>query len=318
MDRAFVIAGRARAFRVEGPLPRQVTRETRNGSVSASVPICYPSGVWQLEGAVLEQRSWSIYSILTVEAPAIAETALPGQFVMAAPHSGSTVPAPLLKRALAVYGVIHRAGEPSAITLLLKVVGEGTKRLALVRRGETIDLVGPLGVGFDLQRAAGKLNLIVAGGTGIASVRLLAERLLHCGEEVRLLYGGRSRQDLVGLDDFSKLQMEVIPVTEDGSLGVRGLVTDGLRTALQRLPAGLVNVYTCGPNRMMQAVSEMALAAGIPCQISVEMKMACGFGVCLGCTVKTRESYRLACTHGPVFDAHGFVWEPIPQVETAG
>jgi dihydroorotate dehydrogenase electron transfer subunit len=120
---------------------------------------------------------------------------------------------------------------------------------------------------------------------------------------------------MVGLEDFRQLEIPVIPTTEDGTLGRRGLVTAALGDCLAELPAALANLYTCGPNPMMQAVSAMAKERGIPCQISVEMKMACGFGVCLGCTVKTRGSYRLACTHGPVFDADDFVWETVMSGE---
>jgi dihydroorotate dehydrogenase electron transfer subunit len=247
--------------------------------------------------------------MLVVEAPEIARTSLPGQFVMVAVAGQSVVPNPLLKRALAVYTVPDRKTGASKITLLLRVVGEGTQRLAEVRSGALLDLVGPLGNGFDLGRARARVSLLVVGGTGIASVYLLAEQLLREGEEVRLIYGGRSAEDLVGLQEFQALDLPIIVTTEDGSLGIRGLVTEGLRLELQEVPGQLANIYTCGPTPMMQAVSELAVKGSIPCQLSVEVKMACGFGVCLGCTVKTKGSYRLACTHGPVFDAADFEWE---------
>ncbi len=271
--------------------------------------------MWQLQGVVIENRRRADYSTLVVEALPIAEAARPGQFVMAAVHCEAAVPSPLLKRALAVYATPESAGVRSQLLLLLKVVGEGTRRLASVNPGDSLDLVGPLGQGFDLERASGRINLVVAGGTGIASVRLLVEDLLRRGEDVRLVYGGRSQGDLMGIEDFESLGLPVTASTEDGSRGVHGLVTDALASLLDALPASRVNVYTCGPNRMMQAVSELVLPLGIPCQISVEMKMACGFGVCLGCTVKTRDGYRLACTHGPVFDAEGFVWERTAALE---
>jgi dihydroorotate dehydrogenase electron transfer subunit len=301
--------------RVNFPAPRCLTSTLHLSAAARKTLVCYPSRVLQMQGKVTEHLRRADYSILHVEASPIANAASPGQFVMAAPHVGDSLPTPLLKRALAIYQVSSPADGPAEMTLLLKVVGEGTRRLSLVRPGEELDLVGPLGVGFDLARAAGRINLIVAGGTGIASVYLLAERLVRSGEEVRLIYGGRTREDLVGLDDFHRLQVEVIPATEDGSLGHPGLVTGALGACLSELPARLVNLYACGPNRMMQVVTELALPLGIPCQVSVEMKMACGFGVCLGCTVKTRTGYRLACTHGPVFDAEGFVWEPSPSAE---
>lgn len=244
--------------------------------------------------------------ILTVQAPEIARQALPGQFVMAAAATEGSIPYPLLKRALAVYSVSE---DRSSLRLLLKVIGEGTRRLSELRNGEALELVGPLGNGFDLERGRGRLNLLVVGGTGIASVLLLARKLLDQGDETILIYGGRTGADLVGLDDFIGLEIPVLVTTEDGSRGTRGLVTDALRETLNRNKERSLNVYTCGPNAMMEAVWKMAEPRSVPCQVSVEVKMACGFGVCLGCTVKTTESYRLACTHGPVFNAETFIWE---------
>ncbi len=246
--------------------------------------------------------------MLELEAPALAPEVRPGQFVMASPCDGLSLPNPLLKRALAVYSVAD-GDAPSRIRLLLKVVGDGTRRLADAQPGSVLGLVGPLGNGFDLEAGKGRINLILAGGIGIASVFLLAEQLARSGEVVELLYGARTSRDLVGLSDFEKLGIPVLVTTEDGTRGLEGLITRGLEQCFERFPAEHLNLYTCGPNPMMQAVSRLAAEHRVPCQISVETKMACGFGVCLGCSVKTLDSYRLACTHGPVFRAETFVWE---------
>lgn len=263
-----------------------------------------------IEPKVIENRRFpNDNSILVVEAPEIAASARPGQFVMAALKGASPVPSPLLKRALAVFTVSERDGVPTYISMVVKTVGEGTRRLNSSGPGDRLEMIGPLGNGFDLERARGKANFLIVGGTGIASVYLLASQLLHAGEQVHLVYGGRSAQDLVGLDEFEKLDLPITTTTEDGSHGFHGLVTGGFLDLLQKVPEDLANIYTCGPNPMMKAVTEIAAHHEIPCQISVEMKMACGFGVCLGCTVKTTDSYRLACTHGPIFDAAEFVWE---------
>lgn len=259
---------------------------------------------------VVENRQYPNDSlILAVRAPEIAQSVVPGQFVMVAAADRGTAPAPLLKRALAVYSVHTEDGHPSIVTFLVKIVGEGTQRLNSLRPGELIDLVGPLGNGFDLNRGKGRINFLVVGGTGVASVYLLAETWYRRGEEVHLVYGGRSANYLIGLNDFKKLGIPTFVTTEDGSLGHRGLVTEGFQEYLGQFPAEHSNICTCGPNAMMEAVTAVAESRGIPCQISVESKMACGFGVCLGCTVKTLDSYRLACTHGPVFDGDRFVWE---------
>lgn len=267
------------------------------------------SHVVRLQAPVLENRSSPRdVSVLTVRAPEITASARPGQFVMAAVSGQGGIPSPLLKRALAVFTISDQ--DMTKMTLLVKAIGEGTERLAAVRPGDHLELVGPLGEGFDLERGRNRISLIVVGGTGIASVYLLARELARAGEEVHLLYGGRSADDLAGLRPFEHLRIPITTTTEDGTAGKTGLVTTALQECLERYPAEHLNLYTCGPNRMMQAVSEMVVPLGVPCQISVEIKMACGFGVCLGCTVKTLDGLRLACTHGPVFDAAKFVWEP--------
>ena len=271
-------------------------------------PLCYSFRMPAVLEASVIQRNGDPASgvLLRVEAPEVAATCRPGQFVMVGADPEFRISHPLLKRALAVYDVPPE--HPATIVLLLKVVGDGTRRLANLHPGHRLSLVGPLGNGFDLESARGKKNLIVAGGTGIASVFLLARALADSGEEVTLFYGGRRSIDLVGLTDWEGLNVAVRTTTEDGTAGEQGLVTRPLAETLSS--GGNFNLFTCGPNPMMQAVATLAAEARVPCQLSVESKMACGFGVCLGCSVKTRRfGFRLSCTHGPVFEAADFVWE---------
>ena len=251
--------------------------------------------------------------LLALRSREIADSAKPGQFVMAGLADCSSDP--LLKRALAVYSIPRTAGDGDLLTLLIKVVGPGTRQLAALREGDRVSLIGPLGNGFDTSRAKGRVSVLVAGGVGIASVFLLARELSEAGEEVHLLYGARRARDLVGLEDFQGLGIQVQVATEDGSRGARGLVTRILEPYFRSYPARKLAVYTCGPNPMMQAVSRLASAHGAGCQVSVETPMACGFGVCLGCSVRTVHSYRLACTHGPVFDAREVVWDTATEGE---
>ncbi|HRV09339.1 MAG TPA: dihydroorotate dehydrogenase electron transfer subunit [Acidobacteriota bacterium] len=249
------------------------------------------------------------YVVLTVQAPGIAAAVKPGQFVMAGCTRDSETPFPLLKRALAVFTLPDRETTREQFTLLIRVVGEGTRRLASLDPGEAIDLIGPLGNGFDLAAASGQSNLLVAGGTGLASLYLLAEELARRGDTVLMAAGGRSAGDLVALAPFEELGIPLEITTEDGSRGTKGLVTAAVETILSRRAPRPYRLYACGPTAMMEAVGRLAAARGLPCSISVEVKMGCGFGVCLGCSVKTRGGYRLACTDGPVFDAAEFVWE---------
>lgn len=245
---------------------------------------------------------------LTLSAPEIAGECAPGQFVMAAPADDRSLPWPLLRRALAVYAVGDRGGTPGSLDFLVKTVGDGTRRLARLRPGDGVGLIGPLGRGFEIHEDD-RIDFILAGGIGIASVYLLAERLAAARRQVHLVYGGRTAADLVGADDFRRLGVAVHPVTEDGGAGIRGLITDGLVQILEDFDHRRLRFYTCGPNPMMRAVARIAEQLGVPCQISVETRMGCGFGVCLGCTVQTLHGYRLACRQGPVFDAGEFVWE---------
>lgn len=263
-----------------------------------------------LEAPVVENQRFPGHNyLLAVRAPEIAERTLPGQFVMAAEVGDQPLPYPLLKRALAVYSLREEAGRKSIITLLLKIVGDGTRRLATLQPGDSLSLIGPLGNGFDLVPARNRISFLLAGGIGIASFHLLAEELKKGGEKVHLIFGARSAPDLVGLEDFQEMGIPVFVTTDDGSLGFKGSITEGLKEYMRSFSSQELMLYTCGPRPMMQAVASIARSAGVPCQASVEARMACGFGVCLGCSIKTVSSYRLTCRHGPVFSADEIVWQ---------
>ncbi len=267
---------------------------------------CYPLGVIYTKKARILNRTRLAPDIwlLRLQCPEISSAAKPGQFVMVSVESTDDVPSPILKRALAVY-----SSDNNSISLLIRIAGDGTRKICQLAEGNNLNLVGPLGNGFDLDRARGKYSIITAGGSGIASVYMLARGLRKQGNDVCLVYGGKSASDLAGISDFQALDIPLFTATEDGSAGFNGLVTDALKNVLAELEGKSINIYTCGPNPMMKAVCGLAEGRSIPCQISVEIKMACGFGVCLGCAVKTTKGNRLACSHGPVFEASEFIWE---------
>ncbi len=187
-------------------------------------------------------------------------------------------------------------GTASALEFRFKTVGRGTGIMAELAVGAGISVLGPLGNGFATPEGPATL---VGGGTGIASLFELA-RLAAPG--TRVLLGGRSREDILGLEDFEQLGVELHVATDDGSLGQRGLVTDLLEPR-----AGEV-VYACGPLGMMQRAQELASRAGARCLVSLENNMACGFGICLGCVVNTPAGFRYVCTDGPVFDGATLGW----------
>ena len=243
---------------------------------------------------------------------------------------------PLLPRPMAVFRELGRepgknrsaaaAGDVSAadsaeIELLYRVVGRGTALIADLREGERVSIVGPLGRGFleqgqkqgQEQVAAAEPGpaLLVGGGTGIASLYELARLLIAQGRSVRVLLGARGEADLLAWSDFGALGCELIGATEDGSAGVKGLVTRPLADCLASTPRA--TVYAVGPTPMMRACAELAARHAATCIVSLENPMACGFGVCLGCAAPLASGgYALVCRTGPVFDAREIDWAGLP------
>jgi dihydroorotate dehydrogenase electron transfer subunit len=215
---------------------------------------------------------------------------------------------PLLPRPMAVYRVFAEAGG-AEVEFLYKVVGRGTTLLSLAEPGERVGVVGPLGQGFSLPPSGGKA-IMVAGGTGVASVYELAVRACKQAE-VTLLMGARSKADLGNLSDFEALPLNLEIATEDGSRGHCGLVTELMGAAgLDREEK--LTIYACGPTPMMRAVAKLAADRGQRCFVSLENPMACGFGVCLGCAAPRSEGgFSLVCRDGPVFDACEIDWENL-------
>ena len=238
---------------------------------------------------------------LRLQAPDIAAAARPGQFVMLKVRHGKD---PLLARPFSIHGV-----DGDDLFILYRVVGRGTSILSLARPGKSLAMWGPLGSGFDLQV---KNPVLVAGGMGIAPLPFVAEELIKQGKEVRFILGMLSAKGLEALIEVleKRLGPNRIPIswaTEDGSLGLKGIVTDLLPEALAANSASLL---TCGPMPMLKAVAKLAAQHNTPCQVSLEAPMACGFGVCLGCAVpQAGGGYLRACQEGPVLAAEQVDWE---------
>ncbi len=246
----------------------------------------------------------SAYHVLTFEVPGEL-VATPGQFVMV--RGAEWGDAPLLPRPMSLLS----GGATPAI--LVKVVGEGTTRMGRAEPGEPFTLVGPLGRGWsapDLRRRP----LLAAGGVGVAPLLYLARELAAAGRRPLAVYGGRSLRDLPLHEDLARVT-DLRLTTEDGSRGMRGRVTD----ALESLLAPDVEIFTCGPHRMMAAVADLAAAHDVPCQASLEAPMACGYGVCLGCSVPAADGgYLYACQEGPCVDARRIAWHVAPPSRAGG
>ena len=242
----------------------------------------------------------------------------PGQFAMlsAGAQQAARRTDPLLPRPMAVYR--ETGVDRSDVEILYKRVGRGTALLAEALPGQRVAIVGPLGRAFPPPQS-GEGVIIVAGGTGIASVYELAARLAGA-HPVEVLFGARTASDLMALEDFEALGAPLEVATEDGSAGVRGVVTDLLESALDDLPAAGADfsgstrrIYVCGPTAMMRRCADIAARREVPCIAALENAMACGFGVCLGCAAPLRRGgYALVCRDGPAFDAASIDWERLP------
>ncbi len=244
----------------------------------------------------IEQLADSFYR-LTLAAPQIAAGCKPGQFVMAA--CGPCLD-PLLRRPFS----IHRRLNSDQIQLLFRVIGRGTSLLAELKPGQSLSLIGPLGRGFRV--GTDDFVCLIGGGIGIAPLLFLADQLRTAGRKCRVLLGSRTGAELHQLvREFEQLGCQVETATDDGTLGIHGLVTDLLTPHLP----GMKQCLVCGPEPMMATVAGLCQANRVPCQVSLEAHMACGLGACLGCTVHGADNrYRHVCKHGPVFDAEEIAW----------
>lgn len=255
------------------------------------------------------------YHRMRLTAPPEFAAARAGQFVMVRVGGGID---PLLRRPFGIFDLsTHIPLHDGAVSqpcfeMLYRVVGKGTALLSSLHATDRLDILGPLGTGFDLG-TPGVEKLLVGGGVGLAPLYLLARELV-AQSPVRLFAGGRSRDDILCITEFERLGVECYVATEDGSLGECGLVTEALVSRLEQLEGG-AELFACGPHPMLKAVAAIAAYRGIPCQVSLEGYMACGVGACLGCVTPghrhTPESpdYRCVCKDGPVFQAGELGWE---------
>jgi dihydroorotate dehydrogenase electron transfer subunit len=228
--------------------------------------------------------------------------ARPGQFVMVRfPEKVD----PLLPRPFSIHRLIKQAGVTIGLELLYKVVGKGTQALSLRQPGDYLSLTGPLGRGFAVPADFAHIK-IVAGGIGVAPMIFFLDYLneqKHVLDNIEVFLGGRSKADLLCLDQFVTFGVPVHMTTDDGSSGDQCLVTDPLAIAVVENRPDII--FACGPMEMLACVAGIADKNGVACQVSIETMMACGMGACLGCAVAGRKSpdkYLHACLNGPVFD----------------
>lgn len=221
----------------------------------------------------------------------------PGQFIHLLIPNCHTY----FRRAFSIFDLEIR---DKSLEILFKVFGRGTLAMSQMKKGDVIDVLGPLGNGFQIPKRKEKI-ICIAGGVGLPPIYFLAKYLIDKGynsKNIFFYYGGRTGSDIVESTRIKKIGVSLIIATEDGAVGEKGLVTDLVERNLPEMDGTKV-IYSCGPEGMLKAVDILGAKYNIPGQLSLEAPMPCGIGVCLGCILPLKEGgYTRVCRDGPVYD----------------
>ena len=223
---------------------------------------------------------------------------LPGQFVEVRVDN---TPSVLLRRPISIHYYVKETNE---LGLLVQLVGDGTRWMASLKAGDIVNIVLPLGNGFTLPTDASVRPLLIGGGVGVAPLLYLGMKLKEMGITPTFLLGSRTENELMQITEYEKVGPVYI-TTENGSVGEQGYVTQHSVLTREQFD----QVYTCGPKLMMVAVARWAKSAGVPCEVSLENKMACGVGACLCCVEDTKDGHVCVCNEGPVFSIDKLSWQ---------
>lgn len=239
---------------------------------------------------------------ITFESSEISIIAVPGQFLEVRCADREDI---LLRRPISISNIDYQKNN---VEIIFQIKGKGTEVLSNMMSGECLDVIGPLGNGFLLPQTSKKVALI-GGGIGIFPLYLLANKLSGC--EVHTYFGFRTKEFILLEKEFKEVSKKLTIATDDGSYGEKGLVIDLLKNDFKY--EGFEIIYACGPTPMLKAVKEFTEDNKIFCQISVEQKMACGVGACLGCACKLKKDddwvYGHVCKDGPVFDSNKIIFD---------
>jgi dihydroorotate dehydrogenase electron transfer subunit len=253
---------------------------------------------------IVNKQNWGSYFLLSLETRAIASGACPGQFVMVRASSGNH---PLLRRPFSIF---DRGAD--TVDIFFQKTGLGTDLLSRKTRGDTLDILGPLGRGFSLEgQWPGGTALLVGGGRGIAPLFFLAGELDRKGASVIVLYGAKTESDLPLIGKLRDSGFSFLCSTENGSLGHHGQITELLEMVIEKEKPN--RIYACGPEAMLEKTTQLAKNKNVAAELSLESIMGCGFGACWGCVKRIREGRDITwvkiCEKGPVFPSQDVVWE---------
>jgi dihydroorotate dehydrogenase electron transfer subunit len=270
----------------------------------------------QTDGIVItNERIKQRYFLLTIYSPPIADEIRAGQFIML---KISDDPTPILRRPFSIYKSFpsnctekERRG---SLHILYKIVGKGTQKMAEFKKGQKVNMIGPLGRGFSSPPLpSSPFIVLIGGGVGIVSLYSLAEVLDSHKLPFTVFIGGRTKEDILCEGDFKKLSTSKVYIaTEDGSKGYKGMVTDLFLSQQKKFKERESQyIYSCGPVDMLRLLASIINFEKAFCQVSLEARMGCGFGACWGCVVKTNDQktpYQRVCKEGPVFNLKDIVW----------
>ena len=248
---------------------------------------------------LIEKKEWAKSTYLLLQSDEPLEEIKAGQFVQVRVDDAQHT---YLRRPISIHDVDY---QNRTITLLVQRVGEGTNKMSDIEIGDTLNIIYPLGNGFTIPIVTRQSTsvLMVGGGIGIAPLYYLGKMLKEKGIEPQFLLGGRSKSDLIMLEDFEKVG-KVYITTNDGTLGEQGFVTQHSIWKEKKFDM----IYTCGPKPMMMAVTKIARENKIECEVSLENLMACGLGACLCCVENTIEGNVCVCKEGPVMNINKLLW----------
>ncbi|MBI5701220.1 dihydroorotate dehydrogenase electron transfer subunit [Candidatus Saganbacteria bacterium] len=269
----------------------------------------------QEDAIILDHKQVApLFFKLTLQSKYISSHAVPGQFVEVKVSEETN---PLLRRPFS----IHRIDPAKQIIdILYEIKGIGTKALKELKIGQVLNILGPLGNGFTINKEK-KIAILGGGGMGVAPLLALADalRAVPAGRQVSypalrtiVFIGARNAELVTCENDFKKLDAEVFITTDDGSSGRKGFVSDSLLDILAKeLTASSLHqtaIYSCGPFPMLRSIAQIAHEKQIDCQVSMEAFMACGIGVCYGCAIETQNGYKMVCKDGPIFNTKDIKW----------
>jgi len=271
----------------------------------------------QIDSKIVSNTKISkIYCLLRLEVAAAFKQAQPGQFIHIKINDSGY---PLLRRPFSIHRLTPvklKSSQRFYLDVLYELKGQGTQLLSQLAAGEFLNMIGPLGQGFDYsaQNKDSQTNILIAGGMGVAPLNFLAEKLTHFKNkkaETLVLIGSATDNKILCEEELKKLGCEVKIATEDGSRGFKGKVTDLFEKKIlsSEVYFGKTVVYACGPKAMLTALAKICLIKNIPLQVSMEEFMGCGIGACLGCAIETKQGFRRICCDGPVFKAEDIIWK---------